>query len=68
MAQSLTFIAVSRQLLATEPVSQAETGARQKFTPLFWQLTGIRKVRISPHGFLFCREWLAQQLAFKASD
>ncbi|GAB1140468.1 MAG: hypothetical protein WStaBPW_27620 [Shewanella algae] len=42
MAQSLTFIAVSRQLLATEPVSQAETGARQKFTPLFWQLTGTK--------------------------
>nr|WP_221051737.1 cold shock domain-containing protein [Shewanella algae] len=28
----------------------------------------VRKVRISPRGLLFCREWLAQQLAFKASD
>ncbi|PST65474.1 hypothetical protein AYI77_18650 [Shewanella algae] len=28
----------------------------------------LRKVRISPRGLLFWREWLAQQLAFKASD
>ncbi|GAB1151853.1 MAG: hypothetical protein WStaPseu_19780 [Shewanella algae] len=28
----------------------------------------VREVRISPRGTLFCRAWLAQQLAFKASD
>ena len=33
-----------------------------------WFKSSLGKVRISPRGLLFCREWLTQQLAFKASD